>query len=302
MASAGSPNLANLPGTAPATLGDWQYQIGDLVIGRGTVYHKTGESGFGTPEVRSSDTAKSAEDGDWMGIDTYGSRVLTLDLTVRGDGPAGVEAVYQDLLAAWYNDPKTPYTNLWWKLPGLPPQRVIGRPRRVQANKDRALSGTYEVVCEFYSPFSFIAGESVHVSATPRVVAGGGRQYPLTYPRQYNIVTTGGDTARIENTGAYPTVLFVAVSGGAASYPRLYDLSTGEFIGFDVTLSDGEVLTIDMRLRTASIGGRNIRQNLSVGSTWFKVPPRSVSELAFTATTVDSSVHCDITFMPVTLG
>lgn len=302
MASSGVGSLTDLPGMAPAGLGDWQVQIGDVLMGPGTSYLITGREGFGSPDVRSTDVAKTLDDGDWMGRDSYASRVLTLTIVVRGTSPADATAQYEALQQAWYSDPAAPFHNLWWRFPGVPAQRAIGKPRRIQANKSRLLQGRIDVVAEFYSPYAPLFGEDVTLTATPKIVTGGGRSYPLVYPKTYSLTVSGGQSQFATNSGSYPSWMLLTFSGGAASSPRLYNLTTGAFCGFDVVMAAGDVLEVDMRLRTATLNGQNVRTKLTAGSEFFSLPPGETAELLLTAFSADPTFTCAITYTPATLG
>lgn len=298
MAGTGSASLTDLAGTAPAGLADWQYAIGSLVMGKGTNYLVTNTEGFGSPEVRTADSERVQEDGDWIGEDTYAGRVLTLTVTVRGTGAAGVTTNYNALLNAWRFDRTTPWYQIWWRWPSQPAMRVIGRPRRITANRDRMLNGRIDVVAEFYSPYSPIYQETVTLTATPRVVTGGGRTYNLTYPRLYTVSTSGGDPVAFANSGSYPSWAILTFSGPATN-PRLLNTSTNEWIGFNIVLAAGDTLVVDMKQRTAKMNGASVRHLLAPGASWWDLGVGS-STLLYVSDTATG--QCVVAGAPALLG
>lgn len=300
MAGPSSSPLTLLPGSAPATLGDWQYQIDNVVLGRGTNYLITGRDGSGTPEVRNRDVARPAEDGDWMGIDTYASRTITVNMTIRGTSVADVMSSRDALVSAWRNDPSVPYTQLWWKLPGMPAKRAIGRPRRIQV-AEKLVNNRLDAVAEFYTPFSALFGETVTVTGYPLVVTGGGLTYPVTFPITYAVSTSGG-AFPAPNPGTYPSWAVMTFTGGNCVAPRVTDLNSGRYIAFDVSLAPTDVLVVDLKLRTATLNGKNVRQYKSPGSNWFPFPPGQNASLYFSAKVADASCMVDVTYAPAHLA
>lgn len=302
MADQGSGTLIDLPGTAPVGLADRQVEIHGLLLGTGTDYIITGWEGFGTPEVRTTDEARSQEDGDWLGTDTLGSRLMTLTMTIRGTGAAGVTENYNALLRAWSLSPGANYTNLWFSLPGHPVLRAIGRPRRVSANKNQLISGRIDCVAEFYSPFSPLYEENETLLATGQIIDGGGRTYPFTYPKEYVLDVSGGETVFADNSGTYPAWGVLTCTGGVVASPRVYNQDSDQFIGFDVSMGAADELIIDMRLRTAKLNGTSVRHKMLAGSTWWNFPVGEATALQYRPVTYDADAQCLVTFAPAHKG
>lgn len=80
----------------------------------------------------------------------------------------------------------------------------------------------------------------------------GGLAYPLVYPLDYGSSLGGSSLA--SNAGPEPTPL-VAVLNGPLVNPVLSCSSAGWSIGFDLTVADGEQLTIDTAAGTVLLGG-----------------------------------------------
>lgn len=303
MAGSGSGSLIDLPGTPPVGLVEKGAEISGLLLGPGTPYIIRSWDGFGTPEVRVTDEAREGEDGDFLGVDTLASRTMVLEITVRGDTPAQVEQYFKDFLNAWQLSSGSNYTNLWFLLPGGEPLRAIGRPRRASANRSMMLSGRIDIVAEFYSPFSALFGpNSVNPPTTPLIQTGSGRTYPFTYPKYYSSSYSGGEVAYVDNDGSYPSWAVFEFTAGDVTTPRMTVDETGEFIAFDISLTDTDVLIVDMRLRTAKKNGVSVRHTLLPGSTWFFFAPGETLTLRYNPDVSDTTAQCEVTYAPAHRG
>lgn len=119
------------------------------------------------------------------------------------------------------------------------------------------------------APDPRIYGTILQSVSTGRFVPGGGRAYSLTFARTYGVSGTSGLVSAVNNgiTETWPTLLF----DGPLVNP-VAQLVGGGRIAPLITLSSGDRLTVDLKARTAILGGQSRRATLSVDSTFWTLP------------------------------
>lgn len=258
---------------------DYQLSIGSLVLGPGTPYLVHSVDGFGTPEVRTSDVARPQRDGDFVGLDTYGSRVLTIDVSVTGSDSADALANYDALVAAWRLSGGATTAPLTHKLPGRVESILLGRPRRLSADSfDRLKTRRIGVKLEYYSPDAAVYSSAQTVAQADIATIVGGRTYAKTFPVAYGGGTSGVVT--LVNAGNFPVWPVVRFYGGpsGSSNPSIENITAGKTLTYAAAIAAGDYVEIDMDARTVLLNGTATRRaNLAVGSKWWALDPGASS-------------------------
>lgn len=103
-------------------------------------------------------------------------------------------------------------------------------------------------------------------SATLVKAVGGGYVTPYILPVEWE---EGGVPTNVINTGdatVYPTITF---TGGTGTNPKVTNVDTGEFMQINLTVSPSDILIVDMKARTVTLNGGNIRALVEDGSTFW---------------------------------
>jgi phage-related protein len=285
------------------TLLDYQIAIRSLVLGPASNYIVHTVDGLGSPEVRTSDEPRPKRHGDFYGTDTYGSRVVTIELTARGDTPAQAKQAYDALVAAWQLAEGEDTVLLEYKLPGTTQLALIGRPRRL-ANTDqmsRLKNRRVAVTLEFYSADAAIFSSAETTTELTLSALVGGRTYPRVYPVAYGGGTSG--TSVIENVGNFTVWPIVRIHGGSAGAvnPAVENITQGKTLTYADTVPAGSFIEVDMDARTVTLDGTASRRgSVRPGSKFWSLPPGS-SEIRYSATSGDDS-FAEITYRSGWLG
>lgn len=118
------------------TLADFQYSIGGVVMGPGTIYRLSNVAGFGLGPKRGKVFANPGADGVLWGREYRDGNTITFEGRIRcldeADPPAAAYAGLIALRAAFSGDairqgPRTTQL-LGFKMPGQPERSVAGRP------------------------------------------------------------------------------------------------------------------------------------------------------------------------------
>lgn len=286
-----------------AALLDYQLGIRSIVLGPGSNYIVHTVDGLGSPEVRSSDEPKPKQHGDFYGVDTYGSRVVTIELTARGETPVQARVAYDALVAAWQLLDGEDTVSLEFKLPGTGQLAIIGRPRRL-ANTDqftRLKSRRVGVTLEFYSADAAIYSATENSVAVPLSTLVGGRAYPRVYPKAYGGGTSGvEEVSNVGNFAVWPVIRFWGGTAGSVN-PSIENVTQGKTFTFADTVPAGSYVEVDMDARTVLLDGTVSRRgSVRPGSEWFPLAP-GVTSLRYSALSGDDS-YAEIIFRSAWLG
>jgi hypothetical protein len=92
------------------------------------------------------------------------------------------------------------------------------------------------------------------------------QQWPLDFGQP------SGGSLVLGNAGTVTTWPVWTITG-PCNQPVIRSATTGQALGFGLTLAGGDVLVVDVSARTVRLNGASRRSALLPGSTWFGVPP-----------------------------
>lgn len=275
---------------------DWQFKVGDLVLGPGTPYMVHDLDGLGAPAYRVSDVPRPQDHGEDPGADYLAGRNVTLKVSIHGADPADVVALADALLGAWRGpQPPSPAAArpLTLRMHGGRERRLVGRPRRA-AVESKVVGNRVEATLEYHGWDPRLYAEDPSAGNTTLPESSGGRSYPLTFDRTYGAAGSAGTVLAV-NAGNFPTRP-VATITGPASNPRLENVTAGETLAFDYVLGAGSTLVVDFDARTVLEGGSSSRYfAVRPGSVWWQLAP-GLNEVRFRADAPDPSARLDLTW------
>jgi hypothetical protein len=235
----------------------------------GVEWHVGDLSGWDdTPGVVSTKTQRVGQHGAYGGPQVYAARELRLDGWIVARDMATRAAALRSLhrsapinalIRVAVTDPTDPPVRfVWAKLDGSIKAARVGEnvhaiqiplwaedPRKYGLNPDAATIGLPSFAGGLVLPLMIPVTLPVRVS-------GGSR-----------VVVNAGDMA----------APWTAVLTGPITTPRIHNLTTDRYVAFNLTLGDGDTLTIDSRERTAVLNGVADRAGLIVrGSSWWELP------------------------------
>jgi hypothetical protein len=250
-------------------LNDYQFQIGDLVLGGvGNDYIVHEWEGLGIPDIRRSDSLRPQDHGSFMGPDYLETRSIQLDVTVRGDTPEDVVANLDALMREWYVDSTVDINvtkPLTFKLPGQSERIVFGRPRRASFSAARIIGGRASGSLEYFASDPRFYSAVEHSAGLSLPTAVSGRGYDKSFDYGYGGGT--GGVVVVTNSGTFPTRPRLVINGPVTN-PFVENQTTGQTISFAITLTSGEHLDIDFDERTVLLNGTASRFYTKTGSWW----------------------------------
>lgn len=132
----------------------------------------------------------------------------------------------------------------------------------------------FELVLLCSDPFKYDALNTLAGSSGVAGLSTGGRTYKRVYPLVYGTTAQGsGNQVILTNIGTAPALPVFTINGPLSSGWRLENSTTGAEESFDITLSIGDVLTIDNGAKTATLNG-NLVSGLLNGD-WWTIAPNS---------------------------
>ncbi len=270
---------------------DFQWSYRGATFGDGTLIEAASVEGFGLPDLRTADAARSGAHGSYVGADWSQGRSIIMQLEAFGATSTALEALLAPLFAAAV--PSSTESPLAFKLPGQVDRFVNARCRRRSPVIDNAYAlGFARFAIEFYASDPRIYATTLtSLSATLPTVSGG-LAFPAAAPFVFGSSGSGGAIAAT-NSGTFETP-WTATFNGPLVAPTLSHTGQGKTLAFTGTLAAGETLVLDSAAKTVLLNGTASRYSwLTAASQWFTIEPGS-NPLAFAGASGTGS--CTVTF------
>src|SRR5579875_104678 len=157
---------------------------------------------------------------------------------------------------------------------------VVGEnpPKQVTVRRSGALKTTYSAgrtVCQYQlglvaaDPRKYATAPTVEAVTLPAVAPG--LQFPLVFPLTFGSPSSGGNLT-VTNEGDFESRPVFQITGPCES-PEIQNLTTGQFMSFNITLGPTDVLTVDCNSRAVLLGSASRRATLVPGSQWLSIVP-----------------------------
>ncbi len=129
----------------------YQLELRTTLMGAGTSYKigPQGISGLGEPNVKTSDTDLSHDDGTYLGRDYLEPRIITVDFSLVGSTAAAAGTLLVGLKAIWVKSEATDLP-LHFQLPGIGKKVVTGRPRGLVEDTTQIRFGFVRALATFF--------------------------------------------------------------------------------------------------------------------------------------------------------
>lgn len=248
------------------SLANYQAQMNGLVIGAGTNFGIKEIDGFlGFPGTRSADVPLARDSGEWIGLDLYSGRDITLTSLLQADSISlqHAQESYSTMLnTAGTQKGAVTETPFYLQLPNLPLLCSSVRTRQL----------SYAVDINFMAGLT--GGEdgfSALLHATdPRLYTTGTGYFGFD-GTGHAMVTNGG------NIEVRPIIVVL----GPSTNPAVTNLNINRTVGFTMSVAAGDALVIDLGARTAVLASTGASQlgNITAGFTWWNLPPGGNSVL-----------------------
>lgn len=296
-------------------LAPFQYEIGGVVLGRGSLVPVGDIEGLGSPATRSQDADNANGDGTAPGRDFYGSRLLRFEAGIKTPGDpvraaeilARLERALDDPAARTSPDGRHVLRGRW---PGHSTRRLYGRLRRMEATSTAtAVHGWIPLDIEFvgldnprwyddelsrltlgldqvaHADADRTVDEALGSPAVCRRAADSGRRPADDRP---GWVTNHGDTP------TYPSLRI----HGPLTRPRIWNTVTRRVLELDLSLREGEWVELETRPNTCWVlrnGTVNVAGALSPASRLdlFTLPPGR-SEIAWIAADPSGTARLEV--------
>ena len=278
----------------PLELADWQYDIGGVLIGKGTTVNVIEVTGLGRPPVRDNDVDQPSMDGQFAGPDYWAGRQIQFDAAIKIPGdPDACHDMVATLQAA--TDPAAVRMvggqGLTLRIcrPGRPVKSLTVRARKLDPEYKQVIHGYVPLDMEFlaHDP-TFYADEDSTTEIPLGWLTGGGFSAPITAP----IFVQSGTTAAVRpgwvtNNGDADAWPIIRITGPCANVSIIHVASGRTLALPTLSLAAGRWIEIDTRpgFRTVTWdNGGNASAYLSPASRidLFSLP-KGTSEMRWTA-------------------
>lgn len=248
---------------------NWQAEVGGLLLGDGTDFIIEKLDAAGRPRVRTSDISNPSADGTLTaGPDLLDGRTIVLNVALAADDAAAVSVLLDQLDAAWQMQ-SAGTVPLVWRQPGVGQVRANGRPRAFEVDDTLRRVGLIRVTAGFYCADPRLYGDALKSQAFDASGPVGGSEWDAPWPMVWTAESDPSETD-LTNAGSRPTPPLWTITGPCVT-PRL-ELVGSAFLEFDLTLSAGQTIVVDVLNRTATIDGVGKVSTKTLRSTWWELP------------------------------
>lgn len=269
-----------LPGTLISE--DIQVEYGGVLFGGKVGREIVNMNLFTLPSLRTNDTPRPQQDGNFIGDDYYGAKTFSMEIEVWGRDADEFQGRLAELLQAT-NRRRLP-EELVIRLEGWPDDFLLyARPiRRSNVLNVESVIGyvaRFSVEWRADNPFIFNLTEQVE-TATLTVTAGtGGGQFDASFDYSFGSSEAGQGvptTALVDNNGNAETNPIIELTGPIQNPNFTVVSPSGEvtFMQLTGTVDDVDTLVIDVANRTIILNGVSSEyQRLVDPSSWFVLAP-----------------------------
>lgn len=223
------------------------------------------------PSIRNQDDNRGYADGMFSGRDFLSGRTISIIFNTFANNLGSAQENYNTIQRSLL--PQTQGTTpLYFKFPNSPTseQFINARVRGLRTTVDPNYTyGYITSQVEFFCPDPSYYNNNLQ-TAILSYLAPTGR----TYNRIYNLIydpSSNSVSTTINNIGwatTYPTITLY----GPIVDPTFSNVTTGNSLTFNCTLSSSDVLEIDLYNKLVTLNGASAR-NLLQSGTWFGAPP-----------------------------
>jgi hypothetical protein len=295
----------------PTDLAPWQFEIGGVVLGKGTRIPIGNIEGLGSPTVRPQDVDNPTGDGTYPGQDFYGPRTVRIEAGIKTPGDpvaaadllARLELAVDDPAARTRPEGRAVLRGRW---PGHGIRRLHGRLRRMEATSTaNAVNGWIPLDIEFaaldprwhadaLSHLALTLDQAAEHEADDRSVTA-----PLCAPAECGSADPADRPGWITNLGnvsAWPSIRV----HGPVTNPRIWNTVTGRVLELGLSLRAGEWVEMETRPGTCWAlrnGVTNVANDLTPESRLdlFAIPPGR-SEIGWSAEDPTDTCRLDVSW------
>lgn len=252
----------------------------------------TQEAGwFSAPQIKTARVDKPSARGAVIGNEYRGARVIALSGEMAAPDVVTLRQAQRQLLGICPS-PKALYPIVSAEEDGMSLTANVKLDGSITTQPKSATTSIFSIQLVSPDPrrLSTSTKTSFAVLSSP---GSGGVTYPVTYPVNYG---TPGLPAAVSmtNNGTADSDM-VIVFQGPLTTPYLYNVATGDYIGYNQTLATGDVVSIDTSSGQVTFNGSQFRINLAL-SMWPVIPAGGMLNMAFRTSNPADSGNCTITY------
>ena len=288
-------------------LTDWQYDLGGVLIGKGTVVNVIKVDGLGRPPVRDNDVDQPSMDGSFAGPDYWAARQIQFDAAIKIPGDP---AACQDMVAALQAVTDAAAVRLVGgqglalriKRPGRPVKRLTVRARKLDPDDSQIIHGYMPIDLELFAHDpGFYADTETTTELPLGWLTGGGFAAPVAAPIYVQDGTVAADRPGwVTNQGSADAWPIIRITGPCSNVSIIH-VASGRTLSLpSLDLAAGRWVEIDTRpgYRTVTWdNGGNASAYLTPASRidQFSIPPGQ-SEMRWTAFDNTNSARLRLTW------
>lgn len=240
-----------------------------LLFGANSPFTVTEFDGLSAPEATINTSALALVDGAKFNSSKTNPRTINLAFAIERDAEANRLEVYKVIKTKQF-------IRLYYKSE----MRNVFIDGYVQHLNIEHFAVKQIVTVTIFCPFPYLRSADESVTELSNIAAL--FHFPFTSPSVGTLVfgtINALSSMEIENTGSIETGLIIELyANGAVTNPKVFNYVTGEYIGVDYSMQEGDTIVIDTRQGSKTITlirnavSTNLFNYLAVGSKWLQLP------------------------------
>lgn len=266
---------------------DYQMEYNGLLVGADTPYDIP-EIRPDEPGVSSGDVKVARVHGLHPGDDFLGGRSPSFEVHIV-DPDHAVRAPLIDAFKAAFRmgEDESPLTFQIPSLAGGGVRRIGCRVRGAPYVIDlQHLYSTTRISVLLSATDPRIYDETQSIDTVSLPTAGGGLNFPITFPITFGAVSTGG-TITANNAGTFDTPVVFRIDGPCTN-PVIDNVTADKELALTLVVASGDYVEIDTAAKTVLLNGTASRYSALTTSEWFDLAPGD-NQLDFRAVTATAA-------------
>jgi phage-related protein len=267
------------------SLNDYEFQFGDTGVVLNTddmgmpFIDLQSVSGLDTAPLRSSTDEHQGMDGAYVDSPFVSARTIVLTGNLYTD-PDDTDTLLDQLRADYTQDDVRPF---YFQLPGRPTRFINCQGGGFRYDIDggrRAGLTAIQATLVAEDPYIYDATPTSSTVAVPTLSILG-TSFNMAFNMGFGgpLPNFGATVTNNGNHTAYPIITIT----GPVTNPVLVDSNSGTTMALNISLSAGDTLVIDTRLKSIVLNNYVSRRTAMAGRTWISVPPGISDTISFTA-------------------
>jgi hypothetical protein len=223
--------------------------------------------GLDSAPFRTAQRDHEGTDGDFIDAEFESGRDLLLSGTIYAD-PDNMESYLDSLLVNYA--PSRTLVPFYFKAPGVNERLLMVKPLGIKYDWDmlrRTGAAAFQIAMHAEDPRKYSSNLNTQTMLSGSTIVTG-RAYNKSYNYGYGSIITVPDTVIVTNGGNREAPAIITING-PVQLPTIVNDTAGKTLQFNITMTNTDVLVIDLLNHSVILNGSVSRRGTLVNPDWF---------------------------------